>query len=128
MTGLLLLSRDNYYANEDGSVAWGPKSDKEWVKKFIKGHSVLVGYNTYQSIKGYRELMASARWTNTPPAIISFGGIKTFLRYPPDEFIVHKTYENLGGGLKLPADFFKGYKLVKKEKLMDYEERTYVKK
>ena len=127
MTGIILISRDDFYADENGNVNWGPKSDKEWVKNFIKNQVVFVGYKTWEKIKTYDSLLEqAAKWVigePTPDCTIHFGGPASFKKYPPDRLIVHRTREYLHKGLKLECKC--GKKLIDVKELPDYTEIIY---
>ena len=130
MTGIVLLSRDEFYADLDGGVSWGPESDKQWVRDFIKDKVVFVGYKTWETIQKYPLLLAHPRkWVIGEPTKeceVHFGGMKTFKKYPPDRMIVHRTRTYLKKGLKYNCKC--GWKLVSCKELTDYTEIIYVKK
>ena len=154
MFGVILLSADGYYADMSGKVDWGPASDKQWLRSIILNEVVIVGHNTFEAIRDFDLLMAlPKRWlvhTNNkiygiPNAMrfcqscqdafpkevvptINFGGPKNMVTFPPDKIIVHKTYENLGSGLKLAANFFDLYEILMTNQEPEYEVITYVKK
>ena len=130
MTGVMLLSADNYYADEEGKVDWGPEADKLWLRRYITDEVVLIGHNTWSTIEHLDKLLKLATWTFTDAknATINFGGFNTWKKFPPDLFIVHRTYENLNGGFKLPRDFFDDYREVKTYRYQTYEEILYEKK
>jgi dihydrofolate reductase len=130
MIGVMLLSSDGFYADTVGSVSWGPNSDKQWLHNLIKDQEVLVGHNTFVSISMFPKLMKLATWVDKPTkrTTINFGGLKTWKKYPPDIFIVHKTYKPLHSGFKLADNFFDGYLRVTSYKETYYEEIVYGKK
>ncbi len=154
MTGVLLLSKDNFYTDRSGGVSWGPASDKAWLRSFITNEIVILGHNTFESIKDFDGLMClPKKWLvdtrskvygvknairfckdcheafpkdNDPT--INFGGPKNIVKYSPDKIIVHKTYDNLGGGRLLPIDFFDDYEVFSTMQEPEYEVINYVKK
>lgn len=127
MTGILLLSRDEFYADLNGDVSWGPQSDKDWVKEQIKDKVVFVGYNTWETIKDVESLVElPAEWVIgelTKKCDIHFGGPASFAMYPPDRLIIHRTRNYLGEGLKFECTCRK--RLVSVEELADYTEIIY---
>lgn len=153
MIGVLLLSKDGFYADISGSMSWGPLSDKMWLRHFITNEVVITGHRTFESIRNYDGLMClPKRWLvdtrnkiyNVPNALrfckscheafpkdndptVNFGGPSTMLKYKPDKIIVHITYDNLKKGLKLPEDFFKGYEIFSTSQEPEYEVVNYVK-
>ncbi len=130
MIGIVLLSRDEMYANLDGSIVNGPESDKEWVRNFIVDKTVFVGYKTWKTLENYVHLLAlPKKWVIgelTEPCDVHFGGLESFKKYPPDRMIVHRTREVLGEGLhfKCPC----GKKLISCVEMPDYTEIIYEKK
>jgi dihydrofolate reductase len=130
MIGVMLLSKDYYIADSQGNATWGPIEDKKWLHRIIRDQEVLIGYNTAQSIKKYTHLMSLASWVAEPSkdTTIHFGGLKTWQKYPPKIFIVHRTFEELHEGVKLPCNFFDNYKLLSSVVFNTYEELLYVKK
>ena len=127
MTGIILLSRDEFYAKLDGTIIDGPESDKQWVRDFIKDKIVFVGYKTWESIQQYPLLLAHpAKWVVgelTEPCDVHFGGPESFKKYKPDRLIIHRlrTYEH--EGLKFECTCRK--KLVRYEECEDYAEIEY---
>jgi len=130
MTGILLLSRDEFYADINGDVSWGPESDKLWVREFIKDKVVFVGEATWQTIQKYPLLLAyPIKWVRGEPTKeceVHFGGPKTFKKYPPNKMIIHRTRTYLKEGLKFECKC--KYKLLSVDELTDYTEIIYVKK
>ncbi len=154
MIGVILLSKDNFYADRSGKVGWGPSSDKAWLRAFIANEIVIVGHNTFESIRDFESLIClPKKWLvdsknkvygiknamrfckdcheafpkdNDPT--INFGGPSNFKKYPPDKIIVHKTYEDIGAGLKLDDNFFDGYEIFSTMQEPEYEVINYVKK
>jgi len=154
MTGVILLSKDDFYADNSGSVAWGPSSDKAWLRHFIQGEIVIVGHETFQTIKDFDGLMCLAdKWlvdsrskvygvknamrfckdcheafpADSNPTI-NFGGPKTLMKYKPDTIIVHKADVTLGKGRALPDDFFDDYEIESSSTEPEYEVIIYVQK
>jgi hypothetical protein len=131
MTGVLLLSRDGYYADKDGKVEWGPESDKIWLREFIRDKVVFVGYKTWETIKPYELLKAYPRkWVigePSPDCEVHFGGPKTLKKYPPDRLIIHRTRFDLGEGLKFecPCHMWSVKRVIQCE---DYAEEHYEKR
>ena len=130
MTGIILVSRDEMYANLDGSIIEGPESDKQWVREFIKDKTVFVGYLTWMSIQTYPLLILLAKkWVvedMTEPCDVHFGGPKSFLKYPPDKLIIHRTRTVLGKGIKFECPC--GKRLLSSTEMPDYTEIIYAKK
>lgn len=130
MTGIILLSRDEFYATLDGDVSWGPESDKEWVRWFITDKVVFCGPKTWESIQQYPLLLARAKkWVTgepTPECEVHFGGPATFEKYPPTRMIIHRTRFNLNEGLKFNCGCSK--RLISCVELTDYTEIIYEKK
>lgn len=153
MTGVLLISNDNYYADKAGSVSWGPASDKAWLRSVMVNETIIVGHRTFESIRQFEGLMClPKKWLvdtrnkvySIPNAMrfckdcqeafpadseptYNFGGPRTILKYKPTKLIIHKTYDNLDGGLKLPDNFFDGYVLQGSMREPEYMELVYVK-
>jgi len=153
MTGVLLLSKDGYYADRSGGVAWGPSSDKAWLRSIITNEIVLVGHRTFETIRDYESIVCLPRlWLvdttdkiygitnamgyskdNTEPFVgkipeINFGGIKTLMKHKPDKLIIHETFENLGSGLRVPVELLKDYEFYSSTMEPEYRELIYVKK
>lgn len=154
MIGVLLLSKDGFYADKSGSVDWGPGSDKIWLRSFIRNEIVIVGHNTFESIRDFEGLLClPTKWLVSSRSkiygvlnalrfckdcheafpkdedpTVNFGGPKNLIKYPPDKIIVHKTYDNLDRGLKLEPDFFKDYEIFSTNQEPEYEVINYVKK
>ena len=153
MTGVLLLSKDGYYATATGDVSWGPASDKAWLRHIITNEIVIVGHETFRTIRNFDGLICLPKqWLvdsrdkiYTKNAIrfckscheaypkdleptINFGGPKNMLKFPPDKIIVNTTHEDLGHGLKLPDDFFDNYEISGTHSEPEYEVTTYEKK
>lgn len=130
MTGIILVSRDEYYANLDGSIIDGPASDKEWVQNFIQDKTVFVGYKTWEDIQQYPFLLTiPAKWVIgelTEPCDVHFGGPASFMKYPPDRLIMHRTRVYAGEGLKFECPC--GKRLISCVELEDYTEIIYEKR
>lgn len=126
----MLLSKNNCYADENGSVHWGPPGDKWSVRSAIYGKKVFVGRATWKTIEKYTTLVdLPEEWIFDTPgeADIHFGGPKSFYKYPPDSFIIHRTYTEIAG---LSFNMFwleNNYKLVGTKKLLEYEVLLYEK-
>ncbi len=125
MTGIMLISANNKYADDNGGLSWGPKSDKEWVRAFIEDKVVFVGYNTYQTVKNLK-VLAPSRWVFNRPSFdteVHFGGYKSLWKFPPERLILHKTRESIDSrrNFKLPP----GYVRVSRLELPDYTEIIY---
>ena len=154
MTGLLLLSNDGFYATRNGGMSWGPSSDKAWLRTMITNEIVLVGHQTFESVRDFDGLMClPKKWlvdttskvyniknasrfckscheaypADSEPTI-HFGGPLSMLKYKPDKFIIHKAPVDLGAGLRLPEGFFDGFEILYTNQDLDYEEIIYVKK
>lgn len=127
MTGILLLSRNEFYADLQGRVDWGPKSDKDWVAGFIADKTVFVGYKTWESIQQYSFLLSlPTKWVVgelTEPCDVHFGGPASFKLYPPDKLIIHRTRTYLTEGHKFKCTCRK--KLISVSELADYAEIIY---
>lgn len=127
MVGIVLLSRDEFYANLDGSMVAGPASDKTWVRNMILNKKVFVGYKTWESIQQYPYLLKlPSKWVIgelTEPCEIHFGGPASFKKYPPDILIIHRLRTYLKEGLKFECEC--GKKLLSCIELEDYTEITY---
>lgn len=127
MTGLLLLSRDDFYARLDGDISWGPQSDKDWIKEMIKDRIVFVGYKTWETIKDLDFLVSLPKeWVIGEPnehCQIHFGGPASLVKYPPDKLIIHRTRDYLKEGLKFECNCHK--KLISVQELPDYTEIVY---
>ena len=125
-----MISRDNFYAELDGSIIKGPESDKIWLREFITDKTVFVGYNTWESIKNFEQLVSKPKkWVIgelTEPCEVHFGGPKSFKKYPPKKLIVHRlrTYQKEG----LLFNCSCGLKLLSCEELLDYTEVIYEKR
>jgi dihydrofolate reductase len=128
MTGIMLISSNNKYADKNDSVSWGPKADKEWVRAFIEDKVVFVGYNTYETVKDLNTLKPR-KWVVGEPTLdcqVHFGGYKTLWKYPPDKLIIHKTRFPISSthDFQLPP----GYVRVDRLEFSDYVELVYEKR
>lgn len=130
MIGIILLSREEMYARLDGTVDFGPESDKQWVREFITDKKVFVGYKTWESIQKYPKLLAlPSKWVVgelTEPCDVHFGGPASFKKYPPDKLIIHRTRTFLKRGLKFNCGC--GKKLLYVREYPEYTEIVYAKK
>jgi len=130
MKTIIMLSKDNFFADINGEVNFGCKEDKRWVSNQIKDKIVLVGYKTYISIKKYPKLCSQpSKWIiydkqtvniDTSDIDINFGGLKTIQRFPSKILEVHRMETNIGVGLKFPMEIFNDYELIKKEWNLTY--------
>lgn len=154
MIGVILLSADDFYATTNGDMSWGPSSDKAWLRSFIRNEIVIVGHRTFESIRDFDGLMCLPKqWLvdtrnkvyDIPNAMrfckncheafpkdldptVNFGGPLTMLKHKPHKIIVHKSYDNLYDGLKLPENFFIDYEIFSTAREPEYEVINYVKK
>lgn len=156
MKTLMMLSNDNFFAKEDGSVDFGVAEDKLWLQEQIKDKVVLIGYNTFESIKKYSKLLSLAEiWIikvkqkidpninvflkgynnillkneiNTKFIDINFGGIKTILEFPSEKIIVNKMNINVLKGIPFPIKFFNDYEITGIVKKRDYNQIYYKRK
>jgi dihydrofolate reductase len=151
MIGIMLVSSDWFCADDTGDVSWGPAKDKQWVKEFITGKTVLVGYSTFMTISKFPKLLALAKtWyvptydriygfknvasvnpldDLSPLAIeVNFGGVETFKKYSPAKLIIHQAMAKLNSGYTFPVDFLNGYELANNIDCGSYLEYEYVKK
>jgi len=133
MKTIIMLSNDGFFAHEDGSLNFGCKEDKIWLRKQIKNKWILVGYNTFNSIKNYPKLLSLPdRWIvvttkkvnytklNNVMFVkkndiknykidINFGGIQTIKDFKSDRIIVNRMNKKIYIGLKFPKEIFKDY-------------------
>ena len=131
MTGILLLSRDNCYADQQGSVAWGPPEDKWWVRNMIYNKKVFIGKRTWRTIEAMSSLVdLPTTWQFVHPmdADIHFGGPKSFKAFPPDSFIIHRIHKDIRG-LAFDMDWLNAnYELVTIHERVLWQELHYAKK
>ncbi len=131
MTGILLLSENNCFADEDGKVSWGPAADKLWVRRMIFQKKVFVGYHTWKSIQSHYSLLdlpSSWQFVNPMDATIHFGGPKSFKSFPPDRFIIHKTRTPIAGMFFDMNWLEDNYELTDSSDCPEYTELIYAKK
>lgn len=129
MTGVLLLSKNNCYADKNDGVDWGPKEDKQWLADFIKDKDVFIGHKTYELIKDYKSLQPRS-WQLVHPmnATVHFGGPSTFKKFPPEKLIVHQTYNSIDGKAFDTDWLAANYSVISTNTLDTYKEYIYEKK
>ena len=96
MIGIVLVSKDWYYLDENGELPTRPSFDKDLLLGLCTGLDYICSDNTE------KELPASLRQrlgikSLTPEINL---GIKTFKEYPPDIFFVVKSKQALHNGKK----------------------------
>ena len=131
MIGILLLSANNCYADMNGGVEWGPAEDKLWVRNFIYNKSVFVGKATWKTIDQFSSLIDLPHtWQFEHPmnAEVHFGGPKSFKKFPPTEFFIHRLYDDIEGKTFDMQWLEDNYELKASVKKQPWEELYYVKK
>ena len=124
--GVLLVSSNWAYADRNGSVAWGPKSDKNWLRFFVKNKICACGFRTFASLpKSFIDL-PEAIYVGAPTddCQVNLGGPKFLYTYPPDRLIIHKTYFEVDGPTFTVPSYYRKMVSVPYE---DYEEIVYEK-
>jgi hypothetical protein len=124
MTGVLLVANNWTYADYNGNIIPGPKSDKDWLKDVIKDKVVFCGFKTYKTLpKSIIDL--PAKWqvgAPTEDCEIHFGGPMSFYTYPPKRLIIHKLSMPIEGvRFNLPCY----YSEIAKLKMDEYTKITF---
>ena len=124
--GVILVSRNWAYADKNGSVAWGPKSDKQWLKTFVFNKICFCGHKTYLTLpESFKKLPAAIHVGRVPSNCeVHLGGPTMLYVHPPKKLIVHKTFFDIEGPKFVVPDY---YKLMARVVYKDYEELVYEK-
>ena len=124
LTGLLLVSKNWAYADKDGKVDWGPKSDKLWFQSMIRGKCIFCGHKTFLTLPESVRKLPSSIHVGTYPQDCDYhiGGPTTIYTIPPKRLIIHQANIEIDGP-KFHVPIY--YKLVNKLNLVDYTEYIY---
>lgn len=92
--GILLLSKDGFYANVVGKLPERPIGDKDFITELIRGKTVLCSYNTLKELPNSMFAIASFTTNINANYDINFG-IETFRTARPDQLIVIRSKETM---------------------------------
>lgn len=103
--GIILLSSNNYYIDENGMLPKRPKWDKQLLLGIIKNKRVLCSSNVLNTLP--KSILDSAYFTTNPNADYDINfGIDTFRSARPDLLIVVRSSSSLENGKKFDLSNF----------------------
>jgi len=110
--GIVLLSADNFYLREDGSLPARPSWDKGFLLHLVKGKKILCSVNTFCGLPPSMLGIVSG-WTTDPTDDWDVNlGISTFRTNPPDIMYVVRTDKEVLHGKSFDMSFFDAYELL----------------
>jgi hypothetical protein len=105
--GILLLSQDDCYIDEQGNLPSRPDFDKELLVALCKGQKCLGSRNTLESLP--RSIIESAYCYEIVTDYDVNLGIKTLYKQPPHLLIIVRSADTLNGGKKFDISNYKRY-------------------
>jgi hypothetical protein len=128
MIGVVLVSKDWYYIDENGNLPDRPALDKKFLLRLCKNKNCIASPNTYRSLPPSLFKAAKSISKIIDPYDTDYDinlGIKTFDILKPDLFYIVQSEKNLNNGKKFKQDWLKeNYRLlVKDTHLSIYEKR-----